>query len=136
MGVTLLDSAPIVAFLDMSNVFHTPATEAITGAAAAGTLIASAVTYAEMLTGAELGHHDKSVVLVFFQRVFHSIIPVDRAVAERASELRGGLPALKMPDALILATADLHATEAITCDQQWAKPTVQCKVRVLNDPTR
>ena len=102
-----------------SNKFHGAADEAITEAAHAGSLVASVVSFAELLTGVELGHHDEAVVRGFFEAVITAVLPVDVAVAERASQLRGAKKALKMPDALILATADLHADQAVTADGMW-----------------
>jgi predicted nucleic acid-binding protein len=45
----------------------------------------------------------------FFEALIRDLLPVDRDVAARASRIRGKRRSLPMPDALILATADLHA---------------------------
>ena len=49
------------------------------------------------------------------------LLPVDRAVAERAAELRGSASnALKLPDALAVATAEAEGAElALTVDRDW-----------------
>ena len=66
MAVVLLDSVAIVGYLDATNVFHAAADETLTVAAAEHRLIASAVNYAELLTGAKLGHRDEQIVRGFF----------------------------------------------------------------------
>ncbi len=63
-------------------------------------------------------------------------MPVDRSVAERAADLRGATKALRLPDALILATADLHAATAVTADARWGQvPGLACAVSTL-EPRR
>jgi predicted nucleic acid-binding protein len=75
-------------------------------------LVASAVTYAEVLTGAMLGHHDQGAVRGFFTDLVSELLPVELETAERAAELRSE-HAVRMPDALILAPAALHP--AVDC---------------------
>jgi hypothetical protein len=59
-------------------------------------------------------------------------IPLDEPTAERAAELRAGHEALEMPNALILATADLHADIVLTGDEQWSRTTgLACEVRYI-----
>ena len=48
------------------------------------------------------------------------IQPIDEAVAERAATLRAEHPALRLPDALVLACGDALAADAIlTADRRW-----------------
>jgi predicted nucleic acid-binding protein len=131
VAVVLLDSVSIVAFLDGSNVFHTVADNAVSHAARSGRLLASVVSFAELLTGVELGHHDEGVVRGFFAQLIDEVLPVDTDVAERAAALRGQRKSLRMPDALILATADLHAQRVITADHQWPTLTTACAIEVM-----
>jgi len=98
-----------------------------------GTLVASVITYAELLTGARLGHHDHAGVRGFFEQLIDEIHGVDRPAAERAAELRAANLPLKMPDALILATADLHQVDVIvTGDDRWAGVIVSPQVELLD----
>jgi predicted nucleic acid-binding protein len=71
----------------------------------AGRLGYSVITRAELLAGA--GSDDEPSV----RRLLAGMdeIPVDRRVAERAGILRRQLPRLRMPDALIAATALVHS---------------------------
>lgn len=131
MAVVLLDSVTVVAYLDATNVFHAAADEAITAAASEHRLIASAVNYAELLTGAKLGHHEEQIVRGFFAELTSEVVPVGREVAERAAELRA-MRSLRLPDALVVATADLYADVLIGADDQWGKiKGISCELRLL-----
>jgi hypothetical protein len=103
-----LDSAAVVAFLDQDDKLHSAADAAIRGLIAGNRFFASAVTFAEVLTGAHLDHHDEAVVRGFFDDLVAEILPVETVTAERAARLRAEHKALRMPDALILAAADGH----------------------------
>ena len=57
-------------------------------------------------------------------------IALDEPAAERAAELRATRKALRMPDALILATADVNADFVLTGDKQWLKTSgLNCELR-------
>jgi predicted nucleic acid-binding protein len=103
-----LDSAAVVAFLDADDSLHQGADAAIRGLISEHRFFASAVTFAEVLTGAYLRHHDEDVVRGFFNDLVAEILPVETATAERAARLRADHKGLRMPDALILAAADGH----------------------------
>jgi predicted nucleic acid-binding protein len=130
----VLDSDAVVGFLDREDALHAAADTAIRDLVGGQRLLVSVVTYAEVLTGARLGHHDQSQVKGFFGDLISEVLPVDLAVADMASELRSRSSALKMPDALIVATAetDPDVDLIVTGDQQVAKvPGLSCKVRRL-----
>lgn len=121
MGVALLDSSVVVAFLNGDDALHGSADRAVRDVAREHGLAVSAVTIAEALTGVRLAHHDETIVRRFLTEVVGARLPVDEQVAERAAELRATNRALRMPDALILATGDLHADVVVTGDARWAK---------------
>jgi predicted nucleic acid-binding protein len=130
----VLDSAAVVGFLDRDDALHASATEAIGRLVAEQRLLASAVTFAEVLTGVELMHHDAAVVRGFFADLIAEVIPVDVATAERAAELRAAHRSLRMPDALILAAADLdpEAEALLTGDARFASVDgVSCRIDLL-----
>ncbi len=130
MGVALLDSNTVIGFLDADDLLHQAADTAVRAAATEHVFVVSVVTVAELLSGAKLGHHDERTVRRFFTQTTSSRIPLDEPVAERAAELRAAHKALKMPDALILATADLHADFVLTGDQRWLNVIgLTCEVR-------
>ncbi len=132
MGVALLDSNTVVGFLDADDLLHQAADAALREIATEHVFAVSVVTVAELLTGAKLGHHEESTVRRFFARAISWRIPLDDPAAERAAELRAAHRALKMPDALILATADLNADVVLTGDQQWLKASgLACELRLI-----
>lgn len=119
MGVALLDSNTVIGFLDADDLLHQAADTAVRAAATGHVLGVSVVTVAELLSGAKLGHHEEQTVLRFFALTISGRIPFEEPVAERAAALRAEHKALQMPDALILATADLHADVVLTGDRRW-----------------
>lgn len=133
MGV-VLDSGVVVGFLDREDALHEAADEAIRELVRGNRLLASVVTYAEVLTGARLGHHNEDDVAGFFAGLLSAVLPVDVAAADRAADLRSRFKSLRMPDALILATAetDPDVDLIVTGDRRLAKVSgLRCKVRLL-----
>jgi predicted nucleic acid-binding protein len=129
-----LDSAAVVAFIDQDDTLHEAADAAIRKLIAGQRFVASAVTFAEVLAGAHLEHHDEEVVRGFFDDLVAEILPVETATAERAARLRADHKALRMPDALILATADGHPdVDAILTGDAGFKSVrgLSCRVRLL-----
>jgi len=130
--VALLDSAAVVGFLDRDDSFHAAADRLVRQLAGHQRIIVSVITYAELLTGAARGHHDSVAVRGFFVDLVDQIHDVNRLVAERAASLRGAKPSLKMPDALILATADLHDADiVVTADHRWVDVLAGRRVELL-----
>ncbi|MGN6556654.1 MAG: PIN domain-containing protein [Solirubrobacterales bacterium] len=130
----ILDSDAVVGFLDRNDGLHKAADGAVRDLAHGHRLLVSVVTYAEVLTGAHLGHHDEDQVRGFFSRLISDVLPVEVRIAERAAELRSHLKSLRMPDALILATADTEPEVdlILTGDKQAGRiPGLDCQVRLL-----
>lgn len=131
----VLDSDAVVGFLDRNDALHDAADVAIRDLIQKHRLMVSAVTYAEVLTGARLGHHGEDRVRGFFLHLVSEVLPVDVRIAERAAELRSCVTSLRMPDALILATADSEAEVdlILTGDRQASRiPGLRCQVRLLS----
>ncbi len=130
----VLDSDAIVGFLDRNDALHDAADAAIRDLVGKERLLVSVVTYAEVLTGARLGHHDEHQVKGFFRDLISEILPVDVDVADAAADLRSRRKSLRMPDAMILATAEIqHEVGLIVSgDLQVAKVAgLRCHVRLL-----
>ena len=130
----LLDSTVIVGFLDADDALHEVAVARLKALARSHPLAASVISYAEVMTGVALAHHPRAPVDGFFDALVKELLPVDRDVAARAATLRGRRKSLKMPDALILATADLDAEiDAVLCaDDAWPKIRgLACRVELL-----
>jgi predicted nucleic acid-binding protein len=134
--VILLDSTVIVGFLDADDALHEATTARFRKLLGTQPLVASVISYAEVMTGVSLGHHSEAAVNGFFDVLVRELLPVDRAVAARAAVLRGARRSLRMPDALILATADLDdEIEAVLCaDRDWPKVRgLACRVDLLRE---
>jgi predicted nucleic acid-binding protein len=130
----LLDSTVIVGFLDGDDALHEVAVAKLKEVFGRTSLVASTVSYAEVMTGVARGHHPKQQVERFFDVVVTDLLAVDRPVAARAATLRGKRVSLRMPDALILATADVHSeVDTVLCaDADWPKVKgLSCKVELL-----
>ena len=130
----VLDSDAVVGFLDREDALHEVADTAIRDLVLEQRLLVSVVTYAEILTGARLGHHNEDLVRGFFSGLISEVLPVDVAVADMAAQLRSQSKSLQMPDALILATAEVEPDVdlVVTGDQRVARvPGLHCKVHRL-----
>ena len=134
-----LDSDAVVAFLDQDDALHPAADAAIRELIGEHRFFTSAVTFAEVLTGAHLDHHNEAVVRGFFDDLVAEVLPVDAVTAERAARLRADHRALRMPDALILAAADGHPEVDIVLTGDAGFGSVRglsCRVSLLRRPIR
>lgn len=130
----VLDSDVVVGFLDRQDSLHGAADAAVRELVHGQRLLASVVTYAEVLTGARLGRHNEDDVRGFFAGLLSGVPPVDVVIADKGADLRSRFKSLRMPDALILATAetDPDVDLIVTGDQQLAKVSgLRVKVRLL-----
>ncbi|HEX8752387.1 MAG TPA: PIN domain-containing protein [Solirubrobacterales bacterium] len=124
----------VVGFLDRDDALHAAADKAVRELVREQRLLVSAVTYAEVLTGARLGHHDEAQVRGFFSQLISGVLPVDTTVADKAAELRSRAKALRMPDALVVATAETQPDIdlIVTGDRRVARLSgLRCDVRLL-----
>jgi hypothetical protein len=132
----VLDSDVVVGFLDRSDALHEAADLALRELAATQPLFVSIITYAEVLTGARIGHHSLATVDAFFTDAISRIIPVDLEIGERAAELRAANKALKMPDALILASAETDPKVGLLLsgDRNLVRVDgLECEIRLLSE---
>lgn len=123
MGSALIDSTVLIGFLDADDALHEASVAAFRQLSASHRLVVSAISYAEVLTAVTLGHHSQDPVIRFFEALIGEVLPVEEAVAQRAAALRGGRRSLRLPDALILATAEENKdVERVVCaDAEWPK---------------
>jgi predicted nucleic acid-binding protein len=90
-----------------------------------GRLAYSVITRAELLAGAS----DTEEANVRRLLAGMEEIPVDRKVAERAGSLRREVPGLRLPDALIAATALVHSATLHTKNVRDFKRVPTLRVR-------
>lgn len=123
MGVILLDTSAIIAFLEPTDALHASAVRRIVelDMDPQTRFVASAVSFMEVLVGAGRGHSGEAVIRRFFARMTSEILPFDHTTAEHAAELRAAWK-LRTPDAMILATADRRGADLIlTGDARWSR---------------
>lgn len=129
----VLDSDAVIGFLDRDDALHGAADSAVRKFIH-DRLLVSVITYAEVMTGVRLGHHDDDQVAGFFRGLISEILPVESAIADKAAELRARHKSLQMPDALVLATAEVDSDVelVITGDRRVATvDPLSCETWVL-----
>lgn len=126
MGLTHIDAGVLIAFLDGDDVHHDAARSALSNALDnAERLSIAASALAECLVG-PARRSTKAVELVrtVIDRLPVSVAHLDEEIATQAAMLRARHRSLKLPDALVIATAEHSgADHLITTDPKW--PTAQ-----------
>jgi predicted nucleic acid-binding protein len=122
VGLIHVDAGVIIGFLDRNDVHHDAAREVLADALHAGDRLAMASSaFAECLVGpARRGDAEMQIVREFVGRLPISIISLDVGIATAAARLRSKHPSLRLPDALVIATAmEDGADELVTTDRKW-----------------
>ena len=134
MGLTVLDAGVVIAALDADFIHHAPAIAALREVRARGDkVVLPASAYAEALVGPSRRGADAVATLdAFLDALPVTVEPATRDVARHAASFRAAHGrGLKLPDALVLATAGvLDADHVLTTDAGW--PAVGVDVRVLS----
>jgi predicted nucleic acid-binding protein len=129
VALVVLDASIVIAFLDERDVHHAAAVAAV-GQARREELILPSSAYAEVLVDPwRRGPEAVAIVKRFLADLGIRIEPLTADVAERAARLRSRHRALRLPDALVLATADVVDATALTADRSW--PRVSRRARVV-----
>jgi predicted nucleic acid-binding protein len=122
MGMTVLDAGAIIGFLDDTDAHHDAAYAALNQAHERNDrLVLPASAYAEVLVGpSRKGADAVAAVQGLVARVPIEIEPLGADIAVTAAELRARHRSLKLPDALVIATAShLNAEYLVTTDRGW-----------------
>ena len=122
MGLTHLDAGVIIGFLDADDSHHDAARAALSNALDHGDgLFMAASALAECLVGpARRSQQAIELVRTVIDRLPVSVVDLDTEIATRAAMLRARHRTLKLPDALVLATATTSgADQLITTDRKW-----------------
>ena len=122
MGVVVLDSGVVIAALDATDAHHAATARAMRAARDRGdSFVLPASAYAEALVRPAMrGATTIAQVDDALDAAGIAIADADRAIARRAAALRAGHPSLRLPDALVIATAvDRDADNLLTTDQRW-----------------
>jgi len=126
VGLTLLDTSVVVGLLDRGDALHAASAAAVRRELdARQTLALSAVSWTEVLSGAQRVAGGRFDGDAFLERGGIPVLAVDRVIAESAAGIRvraaRGRRRIRTPDALVLATADAHpgVDRVLTADAQW-----------------
>jgi predicted nucleic acid-binding protein len=118
MATIALDADVLIAFLDAADEQHQQAIELLRPRLAADDrVILAASVYAEILVHPTKRGTDHTID-EFLSAIGADIIAVDRHIARRAARLRASHNALRLPDALSLATALASDAQLLTLDRR------------------
>ena len=133
MGLTVLDAGVVIALLDATDAHHAAAIESLRVLQQLGdVLMLPASAYAECLVApSRRGPGSIAMVDECIDALPARVEPADRRIAARAALLRATHgTAMRLPDALVVATALVHGADRImTTDRAW--PDVSISVEAL-----
>lgn len=125
----ILDASIAIAFLDRSDDHHERAVEAIAGSRSEERIL-PASAYSELLVRAyRTGDHAVAAIDRLISDFVIRIHAIDAGTARRAAELRAAHASLRLPDALVIATAEVLNGTILTADRSWQK--FSRRVRVI-----
>jgi predicted nucleic acid-binding protein len=123
VGLTVLDAGVVIALLDSTDAHHAVCLDALRTARDEGDpFVLPASAYAECLVGpSRRGPEAVAVVDELLDTLPIAVAPISRAMAKEAARLRAVHGrSLRLPDALVLATARvMGADRVLTTDAGW-----------------
>ena len=135
MALTVVDAGILIAVLDAADAHHAAAGAALRAARARGDRIVVPVSaYAEaMVRPSAAGPAAQDRLDRFLDDLAADVEPATRSIGRRAAELRAAHGSrLRLPDALVLATARALAADLVlTTDSRW--PPTGIAVEVVPD---
>ena len=118
MARVALDADIVIAFLDPGDDQHAVAVAQLRPRLAAGDeLLVGATVYAETIVR-PLQQGTDATVDQFLDSAGIAVVPIDRAIARRAAALRAEHRSLRLPDAMLLATAIATDSALLTLDKK------------------
>ena len=122
MALVVLDASVVIAFLDPDDALHNAAVAALTAHQHDELLIPTSV-YAEILVAPNRrGAEAVAEVEAFLSDFSIRLEALTPAIARAAAKLRSESRSLRLPDTLVLATAEeLGAELVLTGDESWAR---------------
>lgn len=122
MGAVVLDSSVLLGLLNPKDSLHAAATATVRDVKNRGqrVLVPATVVAEVLVSAARLGPGAMATAEAFLDTVADQVAVVDRAVARAAAVLRANHPGIRLPDALVLATGQVHVVDEIhTGDRRW-----------------
>jgi predicted nucleic acid-binding protein len=133
VGAVVLDSSVLLGLLNPKDAHHAAATAAVRDVKNRGQrVIVPATVVAEVLvSAARIGPEAIATAEAFIDAIADEVVAVDRAIARAAALLRANHPAIRLPDALIIAAGQVRVVDEIhTGDRRWRS--VDPRVRLLD----
>lgn len=121
MGSLILDASVLIGLLDAADAHHQRAVDDVEAADEASTeLVAPASAYSEALVAfarvERIGDAREAIAAMGIR-----VAPLDARTAERAAELRARHYRLRLPDAIVLATAHELGGGLLSYDERLAR---------------
>lgn len=119
MGPVALDASVAIGLLESTDAHHERALRALRECDGAPLSMAASAYSETLVRPLAKGH--AAPVEAFVERLRVEIVPLDRGIARRAAELRSEHGRLRLPDALVLASAEARDARLITFDERLAQ---------------
>jgi len=122
MGLSVVDAGVVIAGLDARDAHHAAASRAFEAARDRGdAFVLPASAYAEILVRpAARGEAIVARLDAALDALPAAVADATRDIARRAATLRARHASLRLPDALVIATAvELDADHLLTTDRRW-----------------
>ena len=120
MGALILDASVLIGLLDTADAHHTNAVDDVEAADRDHTLLTPASAYSETLVA--FARADRIVdARETIAAMGIEVAPLTAAIAERAADLRAAHGRLRLPDALVLATARELSAGLLTYDDRLSR---------------
>lgn len=121
MGSVSLDADVLIGFLRPDDAHHDRARRVLDTHRDDAKLIAASVLSEVLVKPAKAGRADE--VQRFIADFGIEVVPIDRAIAVQAAELRAAHDPLALPDAMALAVARRRGVALLTFDRRLARLT-------------
>jgi predicted nucleic acid-binding protein len=137
MALTVVDAGVLIGFLDRNDLHHQAATDALAVTVDRGDrIVVPSSALAEVLVGpSRQGRHGVAAVLGLIDRVPFEVAPLGKEVAVAAAALRAKHRTIRLPDALVLATATVLGAEVLlTTDREWPtarRLAIDCSIQII-----
>lgn len=118
MGALILDASVLIGLLDTADAHHSRSVDQVEAADRAGRqLLVPASAYSEALVAfARANRVGEARAVVAAMGI--GVTPLDAAIAERAAALRARHERLRLPDAIVLASAHQLDCELLSYDRR------------------
>jgi predicted nucleic acid-binding protein len=119
VGSVALDASVAIGFLEPADAHHDRAVAELRRCGDAKLLMAASAYAETLIRPLVRGVGERVDAFVDGLRI--EVVAADREIARRAAELRAASGRLRLPDALVLATAQTHGVPLLTFDENLAR---------------